>query len=101
MSKPKPTLNQTDINLIKNLIVDFTTVIVKQETKEIIESLGEKINHLPTKDEFSTQMSKVMGELQDIREEITIGSQQTRDNRDDIEDLKKLHSPSHPHFSRN
>lgn len=46
----------------------------KNETKDNFESLENKINHLPTKDEFYLKMDEVVGELQKLREEVTITS---------------------------
>ena len=67
MPKLKPTLNQSDIKLIKdlvkNLIWEITPQIInlslKQFAIEHIKPLKEQINHLPSKDEFYTCLKAI------------------------------------------
>lgn len=42
--------------------------------KIIDEKLDQKIKFLPTKDDFYTKMDEVMGELQEMREDLTVVS---------------------------
>ena len=44
----------------------------KNEVNERFDVLDQKINHLPTKDEFFGKMDKVVGELQKLRDEVVI-----------------------------
>lgn len=58
---------------------------IRLSFKEIKEELEEKISLLPTKDEFYTQMDKVMGELKTIREEQLIITARVSEHSDILE----------------
>lgn len=53
--------------------------------------LDEKIKYLPTKIEFFQWMDKIMGELQFIREEITVAHGQLDDHENRVTSLEKIH----------
>ena len=61
------------------------------EVRDQIDEVKEQIRGLPTKDEFYTKMDEVVGELQAMREENTIGSHQISDHEDRIENLENIH----------
>jgi len=70
-------------------------MLTKQDI-EIIEDivdkrLEEQTKHLPTKDEFFQWMDKIMGELQEIREEIAISYGRIDDRENRITSLEKFH----------
>lgn len=69
--------------------------LTRQDVEEIVkgatEPLEEKIKNLPTRDEFFTTMSEVMGELKTIREEITVLSDRQSIHSDQIEALESIH----------
>lgn len=71
--------------------------VTKYDLKEAVEELEEKIKGLPTKTEFYKSMDQVMGELQTVREEITVLAdmkRQVNDHEDRIERVeKKLNIP--------
>ena len=56
----KEELKRTELAIRKGAQLDF---------EDFRKEINEKLNLLPTKDEFFTRMDKVMGELQTIREE--------------------------------
>lgn len=65
-------LNKKDLENIKNLV----EVTFEEKLDEVLEKkLEEKLSHLPSKEEFYTQMDEIMGELKTIREEQTLMSQ--------------------------
>ncbi|PIU03605.1 hypothetical protein COT44_02300 [Candidatus Shapirobacteria bacterium CG08_land_8_20_14_0_20_39_18] len=70
-------LTQRDLNEIENLLDQ--KLDEKLETK-----LNEKLSFLPTKDDFYSKMDQVMGELQTIREEQSMGSHRISDHEDRI-----------------
>lgn len=79
-------LTKTDIDLIREIV------------KEEVNGLKSEFSHLPTKDEFYQSMDKVMGELQTIREELTISYGQVSKHEERISDLEKIH-PQGEHIS--
>lgn len=93
-SKPKPILNQSDVTLLLNT---FSKVFA---TKEEFDELKEKVNNLPTKNEFYSKMDKVMGELKASREDQAVLTQYDQDQFDRLEELESLHTLPHPHFSK-
>ena len=56
-----------------------------------VEPLKEKINLLPTMDEFLTRTDETMAELKEIRQEITILGNRTYDDEERISALEKIH----------
>ena len=60
--------------------------------KLLDEKLDEKFNLLPTKDEFFTQMSQIMGELKGIREEQAVISGKQSEQGDRITKLEPQHA---------
>ena len=77
---------------VVGLIKEAVEVIVEDKKLVTKEDLG----FLPTRDEFNSRLDEVMGELKDIREEITMLSQHSRDNSGSIERLEKIH-PQNSH----
>lgn len=57
--------------------------------------LEDKINLLPTKDDFFTKMDEVMGELKTRREEDTILGHQVSEHEKRISDLEENRKSSH------
>lgn len=84
------TLDNDDLKAIKNLIE--VTIDEKVEDGTLVSN--EKLNHLPTKEEFYDQNDKLMKELKAIREEQPILSKQLSNHSDRIEKLEKIH----PHY---
>ena len=72
-------LNKQDIEIIEDIF------------DRKLEPMEEKISHLPTKDEFFQWMDKIMGELQEIREEIAISYGRIDDRENRITSLEKFH----------
>jgi hypothetical protein len=76
---PNRALTDDDIKLLND------TFVTKEDVRKIIK---EEVGHLPTKNEFFTAMSEVMGELKAVREEIAIASghkDQLEDHEDQLE----------------
>ena len=65
--------------------------LVKAEIQLEVSKIEEKIEGLPTKDEFYTKMDEVMGELKDIREEVALVSRRSSDHEDRITSLEEIH----------
>ena len=76
----KDDLKNTDRAIRASLQLDF---------KDFRQEINEKLNLLPTKDEFFNAMDKIMGELQTNREENTISSHQLSDHEDRITVLEQ------------
>lgn len=57
----------------------------------VVEIVDEKIRNLPSKVEFFEWMDKLMKELKDIREELTVLSGHSSEYSDRIENLEKIH----------
>jgi len=67
--------------------------------KLIDQKFEEKLKLLPSKDEFFTQMGKLMKELQALRQETAILPKQVSDLRDRVDSLESIHpSGKHPKF---
>jgi len=56
---------------------------------ELMAELDEKINHLPTKDEFYESEAKLMKEIGDLRDEVTANSYRTRVNSELLKKHRK------------
>jgi len=84
MSKPKPTLNRSDLELLKKTfatkqdlkglrkeIIDAMTKYLAQNyvTKTEFEELKEQVRRLPTKDEFFAKMDEITGDYQKFLQE--------------------------------
>lgn len=78
-------LTKSDFNALKDLME--VTIEEKLEAK-----LTEKLKYLPTKDEFYEQSAKIMKELKEVREEITVLSGRSSEDSDRIEELERIHS---------
>lgn len=78
------TLSQKDLKLIGQIVDERLDA-------KLDEKLDEKLSHLPTKDEFYTKMDEVMGELQAMREELTIVNHRTSGHDDRITSLEEIH----------
>jgi len=64
-----------------------------EEIEKVIEKkLEEKLKLLPTKDEFSSKMDELMGELSAIRDEQTIISHQVSDQEERLGVLEEARS---------
>ena len=71
------TLDSDDLKAIKNLIeVTFD------------EKLDEKLSHLPTKDEFYEETSKILKRLDDLEKEKDVLSHQVSGHSDQIEKIE-------------
>lgn len=73
------------IDGVERTVKAVTRLDIDERTKE----LEEKINLLPTKNEFFTEMDKLMKELKDMREEQTVGGYQLKDHGDRIDILEQ------------
>lgn len=62
-----------------------------QIEKIVEEKVGEKISHLPTKDEFYTSMDKVMGKLVGIEKEMAAMNSTYRNHEGRITVLEEFH----------
>lgn len=62
----------------------------------IDKKLDERLEYLPTKDEFYESQDELMTEVKAIRENQDVQSKQTSRNSDRIEKLEKIH-PSYRH----
>ena len=99
MSNVKPTLNKADIDLLKGVFItrsdgdigsirNLITVAV-DEAVEKNELLSKKdISHLPSKDEFYTEMAKILNKLEDLEEEKDIMSNKVSNHEDRIEKIE-------------
>lgn len=76
-------LNQTDLNKIEVLLDQKLEEKLDQKLEE---KFNEKLKYFPTKDEFFKRMDQIMGELQTIREEMTIGFAQIDRHAEEIEE---------------
>ena len=76
------TLDKDDLKAIQGLME--VTIAEAIEAKLVTK---EDISHLPTKDEFYSEMDEVMGELKTIREEQALQSQHSFDHDDTIEKI--------------
>ena len=80
--KPKPTLNQTDIQIISEVIDSR----LEAKSEEILDrKLKEHVGNLPTKTEFYSRMDALTAEIKDYREEVIIVAGY-KDQIDDHED---------------
>ncbi len=81
-------ITQKDIAQLKFI---FSTKDDFEELSEKFGELAKKIDLLPTKDDFFTKMDEVVGELETMRQEGTVGSHQISDHEDRIEKLEEIH----------
>jgi gamma-glutamyl phosphate reductase len=90
-------LTINDKKFIKTLLDD---VLEYKLDEKLDEKFKDKLGNLPTKDEFYEQTDKILKELKDIREKVSVLSQHSSDHSDAIEDLQKIHPRnSHPVFA--
>lgn len=78
-------LTQKDLDAIKDLM----KITIDEELEAKLE---EKLTHFTSKEEFFSNMDKIMGELKAVREEITMLSDLNRkvnDHEDRIEKVEK------------
>lgn len=76
----KEDLKNTDRSIRASLQLDF---------KDFRQEINEKLNLLPTKEEFFSKMDELIGELQVIREEHTVSSHQLSDHDNRISVLEQ------------
>ena len=69
------TLTETDLDEIEKLIG---------------EKIGQKIDHLPTKDEFYKMMDNIIGEIEKMRQELAITNHHLSDHEDRITSLEQI-----------
>ncbi len=86
-----------DKKFMRNLLEE---VLEYKLDEKLDEKFKDKFGNLPTKKEFYEQTDKIMKELKDIREEVTVLSQHSSDHSDAIEALQKIHHKnSHQTFA--
>jgi chromosome segregation ATPase len=80
-------LSKNDLTQIKLLLVSNNSQALKgvDELKEKIEKIDNKINFLPTKEEYFGSMDKLMGEVKAIRESQETSGNQLADHSDKLE----------------
>ena len=75
------------------------TIADLDEIEKIIdEKLDDKLKNLPTKAEFFDEISKVMGELQAIRNDNEILNGRTSNHTDELENHEKRITKVEKHF---
>jgi len=67
-------------------------MLSQKDLEEIEKVIEEKLRLLPTKDEFSSKMDELMGELSTIRDEQTIIGHQVSDHEERLNTLEEIHS---------
>jgi predicted nuclease with TOPRIM domain len=91
------TLTKSDQTAIRNIVREETSGLVEgysniqndaQSLKEDVADLKQKIDLLPTKEEFFSKMDKVVAELKTIREEQQALAHRSRDHEDRITTLE-------------
>lgn len=75
-------------NFVKQVVVETI------EEQEVVTK--KDLSHLPSKDEFYEAMDKLSGEIEDLREEVTVHNAEVSRNSDKLEKLEKIH-PSYSH----
>ena len=91
----KSSLTQSDFNtIINNMKTVFPTreemhKIVRVEVDSVEERLNQKINLLPTKEEFFSRMDKLSGEIKAMRDEHDLHAGQHRQINDRFEVIDK------------
>jgi len=102
-TQTKSTLNNADMKKIGQVVADTIWDAVPQIVSSIIkpeiERLEEKIEHLPTKDEFYTENDKLAGMLKREEEQQDLLNLHDQEQSDRLEALEKLHHPGNLHFS--
>ena len=79
MAKVKPTLNDADINLLRDIFVD------KYEFDDRVRAIvKDEVSHLPTRDEFYEEMAKMHKKHLDLEEEKDVLAHQVSRNSDNI-----------------
>ncbi len=81
------TLTQKDLDAIKDLM----KITIDEELDiKLEEKLNEKLSHFPTKEEFFSNMDKIMTELKTMREEHTVLTHRVYENHEPrIEKIEK------------
>jgi hypothetical protein len=80
-------LTTNDLKLVK----DVMKITIDEELDvKLEEKLDEKLKYLPTKEEFYEREDKIMAELKDVREEITVLSDLNRKVNDHEERIEKV-----------
>ncbi len=74
--------------ILDQKLTKLKTDLEESLVRKIDEKLNEKLAFLPSKDEFYSKMDEVIGELQTIRDEITVLSHHSSQHADDIIKLK-------------
>lgn len=92
-------LTQKDLDAIKELIeITIDEKFDKRLGLESNQTLDNKFSYLLTRDEFYEQTDKLMKELKDMREELTVTTGRVSIHSDEIEALQKIH-PDNKHLS--
>ena len=78
------TLDNDDLKAVKSR-VDVSL------DEKLDEKLEDKLSHLPTKDEFYKQTSKILKRLDDLEESMDIVSSRHAEHSDKIEALENIH----------
>lgn len=91
LKKNMITRSDTDVNSIKDLI--GVAIDEKVEEKKLV--VKGDISHLPTKDEFYAETSKIYKKLENLETEIKLVTRKVSEHSDDIEKLKDIHPGFH------
>ena len=79
-------------------IINAFSLILNKTIGHLKEEINAKISHLPTKEEYYKREDKMMKELKEIREEITVLSGHSSEHSDRLEDLEEIH-PRNKHYA--
>jgi len=74
----------------KTLIESLESVIHLKLDEKLESKLEEKLGKYPTKQEFYKQTDKLMKEMKDLRDEVTVSTHQTKRNTDEIKKIKEV-----------
>ncbi len=78
------TLTQGDLDALRDLMA--VTVDESIEKKRLVTE--DMISHLPTKEEFYDESAKLMKELKDLREEVTVSTGTVSRHTDEISEIQ-------------
>ena len=91
----KQDLVKNNKNLVtkQDLVENNKNLVTKQDlvenNEEVISAVENYLSRFPTKDEYYASQDKLMKEIRDLRDEVTVHNHQVQRNADDIRALKK------------